>query len=711
VTPDLPPIRSVYQPIVDLTDGGTVAYESLVRGAVGAELATPAELFGWAARNGRLADLDWACRTSALRGAVDGGLPAGSGLFLNVEPAAFGAPVPTDFIEVAEQAQAAGLRVVVEVTERSLAADPAALLRFADAIRDRGWALAVDDVGADIASLAMMPFLAPEVIKLDLRLIQDRTTVDVAQIVNAVNAHADREGALVLAEGIETLEHEELARSMGAHLGQGWLYGRPKPLPTSHVARPLRLVAPRRRWSDLPDAAVPWDLVKDRPGVRRSRKPLLAAISRHLERQALTGDPATVVVGSFQRAQYFTPGTARRYSALATAASLVAVFGDGVPDAPVPGVRGHDVGPGDPLVHEWTIAVVGPHFAGALVARDVGDDALEADRRFDYVVTYDRDTVVDAAAVMMRRLGRRPAGGDAVELGQQPSRLELLTRAVSAAENGIVIADVRAADMPLIYANSGFERLTGYAAEEILGRNCRFLQGSGTDHAAIRAMGDILRSQVSGSVTLLNYRKDGRPWWNEVTLSPMRDASGTVTHVIGVQQDVTARVTAEAEVRRLGRTDPLTGLANRASGLCEIDRLLCDHGSGPLAVVFGDLDGFKQVNNRHGHVVGDELLASIARALSGCLSEGEQVFRYGGDEFVVVRAGPGADESPRLRGLVQRIEVAVAATAAGYGVSVSCGVAVDDGTASSPTALLQLADQAMYRAKRDRQVAALCDIW
>jgi diguanylate cyclase (GGDEF)-like protein/PAS domain S-box-containing protein len=703
VNPDLPPIRSVYQPIVDLGDGGTVGYECLVRGAVGAELATPPQLFGWAARNGRLAELDWACRISALRGALDGGLPAGTGLFINVEPAAFSAPVPAEMADLVERATAAGLRVVAEVTERSLAADPAALLRFADTIRAHGWALAVDDVGADIASLALMPFLAPEIVKLDLRLIQDRTTVDVAQIVNAVNAHAGREGALVLAEGIETPEHEELARSMGAHLGQGWLYGRPEPMPAEHVARPLVLVPPRRRWSDLPDAAVPWDLVKDDPAVRQSRKPLLAAMSRHLERQALTGDPATVVVGSFQRAEYFTPATSRRFAALATTASMVAVFGAGMAEVPVTGVRGHDLVEDDELIQEWTIAVVGPHFAAALVARDLGDASPEAERRFAYLVTYDRDTVVDAAAVMMRRLrARQPDVDDARALGQQPSRMELLTRAVSAATNGIVIADVRAPDVPLIYANAGFERLSGYPAEEILGRNCRFLQGPGTDPAAARALAELVRSHTTGSVTLLNYRRDGRPWWNEVTLSPMRDAAGVVTHVIGVQQDVTARVRAEAEVQRLGATDALTGVANRASGMAEIDRLL--EGPSAVGLLFCDLDGFKGVNDRHGHVVGDELLATVARALDECLVAGERVFRYGGDEFVVVvAAGVEARIDERVRDLGRRVEVAVAATGGAYGVGISTGTAVADATTTDATTLLDAADRAMYLAKRGRR--------
>jgi diguanylate cyclase (GGDEF)-like protein/PAS domain S-box-containing protein len=429
-------------------------------------------------------------------------------------------------------------------------------------------------------------------------------------------------------------------------------------------------------------------------------------MSRHLERQALAGNPATVVVGCFQRREYFTPATARRFTALASSAAMVAVFGAGMADVPTTGVRGHNLAEDDELLQEWTIAVVGPHFAGALVARDVGDDSPEADRRFDYVLTYDRQTVVDAAAVMMRRLGAvKPGTPGAVEMPGQPSRLELLSRAVSAAVGGIVIADVRAPDLPLIYANAGFERMTGYSVEEILGRNCRFLQGPDTDAAAVRALGDLVRAHATGSVTLLNYRKDGSTWWNEVTLSPMRDASGVVTHMIGVQQDVTARVQAEAEVIRLGSTDPLTGLANRCTGLRDVERLLKD--GQQVALVFCDLDGFKQVNDRHGHVVGDQLLAAIGRRLGECLTDGERVFRFGGDEFVVFLQGADPD---RLAGLVHRLERAVAGAAVGYGVGVSTGIAVSGTGARGATALIAAADEEMYRAKRIRQVLSACGV-
>ena len=111
-------------------------------------------------------------------------------------------------------------------------------------------------------------------------------------------------------------------------------------------------------------------------------------------------------------------------------------------------------------------------------------------------------------------------------------------------------------------------------------------------------------------------------WWNQVSLSSMRDAAGTVTHVIGVQQDVTAQVMAEADVRRMGDTDSLNGLPNRTAGLREVERLLSgnacgrDTGQFAVALAFYGLDGFKQVNDRHAPVVGDELLATIARGIS-----------------------------------------------------------------------------------------------
>ncbi len=120
-------------------------------------------------------------------------------------------------------------------------------------------------------------------------------------------------------------------------------------------------------------------------------------------------------------------------------------------------------------------------------------------------------------------------------------------RAIAAAPSGIVIADPRQPDCPLVYVNEAFTRMTGYTQEEALGRNCRFLQGSGTDPVAVMELRAAVREQRGCQVLILNHRKDGTPFWNEVTVSPVRDAKGVLTHFIGVQTDVTARHMAEEE--------------------------------------------------------------------------------------------------------------------------------------------------------------------
>ncbi len=118
-------------------------------------------------------------------------------------------------------------------------------------------------------------------------------------------------------------------------------------------------------------------------------------------------------------------------------------------------------------------------------------------------------------------------------------------QALQSAVNGISISDAQKPDNPLIYVNPAFERMTGYTAEETIGKNCRFLQGPDTDSAALDAIRAAIREGSSCLVTLLNYRKDGTPFWNEFSISPVYDEQGTLTNFVGIQQDVTARVQAE----------------------------------------------------------------------------------------------------------------------------------------------------------------------
>ena len=127
-------------------------------------------------------------------------------------------------------------------------------------------------------------------------------------------------------------------------------------------------------------------------------------------------------------------------------------------------------------------------------------------------------------------------------------QLLLKDRAFDAAAEGITIADALAEDRPLIYINEGFSRLTGYSVEETLGSNCRFLQGPDTDPDAVREIRNAIEEDRSCEVELINYHKDGTPFWNRLSITPIRDSSGKTTHLIGVQSDVSRRRRAEQDL-------------------------------------------------------------------------------------------------------------------------------------------------------------------
>jgi PAS domain S-box-containing protein len=128
--------------------------------------------------------------------------------------------------------------------------------------------------------------------------------------------------------------------------------------------------------------------------------------------------------------------------------------------------------------------------------------------------------------------------------------LALQDRALAVAAEGITIADAGQPDRPLIYVNEGFERLTGYSAAEVLGRNCKFLQGEDADPDTVEDMRCAMGEGRDCTVEIRNRRKDGTPFWNRLSITPVRNDAGVVTHFIGIQSDVTARREAEDGLRR-----------------------------------------------------------------------------------------------------------------------------------------------------------------
>lgn len=393
-------IRSVYQPIVELDTRTVVAFEALSRGPIDSPLAQPDQLFAAAALAGRTGELDRLCLASALSNAPDQ-LPAGSPLFVNVEPST----LSTGLIEGTAPIAAFGNRtIVLEVTERALAEAPAQLIAGVAEARERGWLIALDDVGVEPESLAFLPVIRPDVVKLDLGLIQDRPGRELGRTMTTVMAYAERTGATILAEGIESARHLDRAMSLGATLAQGFYFGLPAER-FDHLDVLPWFAAPRTRTSQTV-ALSPFDAVTSAGHPTRvARKDVLLQISRHLEEQALADPGAPLLLSAFQDVRHFTRATGEYYSRLSEQCALVAALGVSMPREPSQGVRGAAIYPGDPLEGEWSVVVLGPHYSGALRSKDLGDlDTTDADRRFSYVVTHDRAAVELAAHSLLRRV-------------------------------------------------------------------------------------------------------------------------------------------------------------------------------------------------------------------------------------------------------------------------------------------------------------------
>jgi hypothetical protein len=295
--------------------------------------------------------------------------------------------------------------VVIELTERALLDDPGLMLWSVAEMRDLGARIALDDVGALPESLAFLPVVRPDVVKLDLRLVRDHGSLEIAQIANAVRSYAEESGAAVVAQGVETEADHEVALSLGATLGQGWLYGRPAALPSD--------LGPRREVARVAGASsasgdTPFEVVSAERPTRRGQKAVLLPISHSLEDAAASLAIPPLLLGCFQDAEFFTARTRERYTRLGRRLPLVGALGTAMPSEPAPHVRGADLEGQDALTGEWNVIVLGAHYAAALVALDLGDFRTEGSRRrFDYVVTHDRELVIAAAQTLLTRLLRR----------------------------------------------------------------------------------------------------------------------------------------------------------------------------------------------------------------------------------------------------------------------------------------------------------------
>jgi diguanylate cyclase (GGDEF)-like protein/PAS domain S-box-containing protein len=282
--------------------------------------------------------------------------------------------------------------------------------------------------------------------------------------------------------------------------------------------------------------------------------------------------------------------------------------------------------------------------------------------------------------------------------------LRLRDRAVEASVNPVVIVSAIDPNMPLVYVNRAFEQVTGYSRAEVIGGNCRFLQGEDREQPELDKIRRAIAEQRDGHAVLRNYRKDGSLFWNKLYVTPVRDPlSNRVTHFVGVQYDITEIKGYQEELEHQANHDALTGLANR--NLLK-DRLkqalaLAHRYKRPFSLTFIDLDNFKLINDSLGHDIGDRLLKLAAGRLAACVQEGDTVARLGGDEFVLLVAEQEQEEG--VYRAMQRVMAAMSQPFViderEFKITCSAGIASFPRDGEEADTLLRNAETAMYRAK------------
>jgi EAL domain-containing protein (putative c-di-GMP-specific phosphodiesterase class I) len=388
-------LPTVFQPVVELESGHTVGYEALIRPPNRSLFDSPQALLDMAYRTDRVVEFDWLARASACRAIAQAELPADQLVFFNIEPIALISDCPPDLWPDIERIFRA-FPVILEVTERSLDRDPRSLMEGIQ----RQWPMvsgfAVDDVGSTALTLSLVPLISPHVIKLDMRIVQSGLTADVIGVLDLAYEEAERTEALILTEGVETALQAELARSIGAHLGQGYHCGRPADL--SHN-RPPAVASVRLPEHTLPNLATPFDALQGRR-TSRAGSDVLMALTEQVQTGGAELRGPSVLMCHLPHPALLTPEQHDRLAAIGRRGVFTAVIGPGIPADPGQGIRGVGSSQSD-LYGQWAIIALGPSVAAALLAKAANEEETE----YDFALIHDRERVIAAAHSLFRRIG------------------------------------------------------------------------------------------------------------------------------------------------------------------------------------------------------------------------------------------------------------------------------------------------------------------
>jgi diguanylate cyclase (GGDEF)-like protein/PAS domain S-box-containing protein len=283
---------------------------------------------------------------------------------------------------------------------------------------------------------------------------------------------------------------------------------------------------------------------------------------------------------------------------------------------------------------------------------------------------------------------------------QEEAKLRRLSSVVEHATDIVYITD---RDGVIEYVNPGFVRVSGYSRSEALGKTPRLVKsGKHGEEFYQHLWSNVLNGREFREL-FINRRKDGSLYYEEKTITPIRNESGEVTHLVSTGKDVSERVLGQEKLHHLAHHDHLTGLPNRARFRQRLNEALARSRRNEklLALMFLDLDHFKRINDSLGHDVGDALLQQAAVRLKACIRETDSVSRLGGDEFTVILEG--INHVNNVIAIAQKLVYAISQPFVigvhTLHVSVSIGITLYPLDDSESDLLIKNADMAMYHAK------------
>jgi diguanylate cyclase (GGDEF)-like protein/PAS domain S-box-containing protein len=291
-----------------------------------------------------------------------------------------------------------------------------------------------------------------------------------------------------------------------------------------------------------------------------------------------------------------------------------------------------------------------------------------------------------------------------LDVTQQKEAQKLNTLLATAIEHAGDVIEITDAESRFEYVNAAFERISGYSRTDALGQTpFSLLMSDRNDEPHYRAVQNAIASGQVWHGTLTGRRKDGTLYEQEATISPVRDAEGVITHYVAVKRDITERLQTQARIWHLAHHDALTDLPNRVLFQDRLQQAVAQaRRSGLLvAILFIDLDNFKDVNDALGHEFGDLLLKAVTRRLRGCTRETDTIARLGGDEFALIQTGLERSEwAARLaEKVLEHLSEPFSIEGQEVHISASIGVTICPLDNDDPQQIVKNADMAMYQAK------------